>query len=246
MTSDFILAFPDFFAEKLAVVDLSRDRIYLEEFVNAIPPNMWNSENFAQNWLELGFPLLGGHPEDWRADPDKLLLVAKHCAKYEWKRETFQSRASEELRGNANFMGQVMRFDPCLFECATKTLRDGNYELAIWALGDVRFMSNCVGGLRAEQRPGTFFLGPPVILTGEKFTEFLGRAEKELALHDAFVNPFLCAVQHDESTVNLGKLNQSLLLKAIGDFLGIPRGNNLCNVRKALLGCQRFVESGNE
>lgn len=236
VTTRFIEAFPEFVTEKLAHVRLGDDHVvYVQSLAKAIPSVMWNNEDFARTWFKAGLPLMADeHPAAWKADPDKLLLVAKHGAKCEWKLSALR-QAPEELRGDSNFMVQIMQVDPCLFECASETMRNENFELAVWALGNDRFLRHCVEGIRSERMraEGTLFFGSVIVLKAAKIDEIFIRAQSELALHKAFVNPFLCAVS-DESNLLLGKLYQPMFLEAIGDFLGIPRGNHLRNIRMAL------------
>lgn len=230
VSTHFIEAFPDFVTSKLAnlcreVSDLSIG--YIQLFAENIPPMMWNDEDFTHTWFEVGLPLVDVHPSAWRADRDKFLLVAEKCPDFKWKSYAF-AYAALELRNDVEFVTQVMQFEPSLFQFASKTLRTGNYKLAMWALSEPRFVDLC--------RDVIYFGGPEIIiLSAAKLEEFRARAADELALHNTFVNPFLCGVCSSNRSSVLWNLNQQRgLVGAIGDFVGIPRGKHLCNIRKVL------------
>ena len=241
----FIEQFPDFVASKLSEVHLEGLDLYqIDRLAGEVPPIMWiNNVEFVDTWFRKGLPLLQTHPEAWKNDPEKFLLVAEHCPKYDWKKRSFY-RAPEALTGCIPFVTNVMQFDPRLFEFASETLRYGNFELAVWALGNRQFVIRCRNSIaRAEammQQHGQypFHLGSPrPVLTSEKLIEYYDRASRELNMHNAFVKEFLCAVCiPDERRMHpkLRMLNQRSFLEAIGDFVGLARGDHLCNIRKAL------------
>lgn len=63
----------------------------------------------------------------------------------------FQNLASYSLSRNAAFVADVMKFEPCLFEQASESLRNDNYELAIWAMSDRHFVRRCLERILDEQ-----------------------------------------------------------------------------------------------
>ena len=255
-SANFIRTFPDFVRSKLANLcrEASDDRPnhfeieQIERLAEKIPRRMWNDDDeLIQTWFKEGLPLVDAHPNAWRADRDKLLLVAERGASYEWKSRAFDY-AAEELRNDVEFITQVMEFEPSFFQFASETLQTENYKLAVWALGERRFVDLCRDGL--VSRPQFSFGAPRIILSATKLEEFRARATDELALHNTFVNPFLCGVcSLNRSNVHcqLWILNQERdLVELIGDFVGIPRGNHLHNIRKALDNLSASDGSGDE
>ena len=80
----------------------------------------------------------------------------------------------------AQFMTQAMEFRPRLFEFASHTLQQENYELAVWALGDLEYVKK---SLQLVRNP---FLGKFFRMTAGKLQEHIDRANAEIKERFAF------------------------------------------------------------
>ena len=205
---------------------LSDEFDMIHDFFNRIPEEMWNDELFkkggsGQDYLGIIFTV------KTRKDcAGTFCSFFQHVVDPECKEYFFQEYEESEnyyvFLEDTKFISELMQFDPMAFRCLSESIQGSNYELGIWAFSDRKY---------AEFR----FKGS--ICRWERDTshrEFIHRARGELALRDAFYNPFLCAVEGDKSGNSLGKLGSRDVLGIIGEFLGMPRGDHLAHVRKAL------------
>lgn len=236
LTTDFIEAYPDFLVEHLAKVRF--DESHSCEFslpgwlLHQIPPPMWHNEALANTWFQVGLPLWHSEqPDEWKSDRAKLLFVAKHGATLQWKSSAVRY-AADELQNDLEFMKQVVDIAPFLFAWASGALRYSNYDLAVRACADQNILAvlreSRISFQRDEQaRPF------PV--------EFEARRDSELAQHQAFMNPFLCGIQYQQ-TSGLRLLMEEGILHQIAVFAGIPRGRHLRNLRKWKQNADAFHE----
>ena len=208
----FIENFPEYCTTQLANVQpsgvLGSDDV--EEFASMIPENWWTDNNeFVRTWFEAGLPLVShGQPEAWKTDRDKLLLVAQHCPRKYWKRNAFRY-IPEELKDDVQFITRAMEWEPALFEFASQRLRSENYELALWALGDIEFTRSCVETIRGSRHAKP--------LTPTRRHECLDRAFQEWTFYT-----FKRAVRASTDDTPVSMLKHDDFMVTFSGFLGIP------------------------
>lgn len=209
-----------------------------EGLAQEIPLRLQDDEDFVDAWLKKGLPLSF---RAWHDDRNKILLAVEHGASFRVRESAF-CLASDDLLGDAGFVGEAMIFEPCLFQYASEALRNGNDDLAIWALGDMAFVRACCERIRAiNTTPLARRL--PTILTTERIVDLIRQAERELELHAAFVNLFLAAVSAHQNNLFLGNLKDSenVFVKSVGEYVGIPLGHRLGHLRNAVATFEQHI-----
>lgn len=214
----FVASRREFVVSQLAAFSrsLSRDDhgLALALFSN-VPREILNDSAFSTAWLQAGLLIGEDPPHEWRTDRKIFLLLAQHCQTFPFLKGLSFRRASDELRNDAGFIAEAMRFDPGIFEGASQKIKDTNFELAVWALSDSGFAKS--------------YEASRVITAHRR------QAEQALAMHNAFVNPFLTSVcDKKQSAGPLCLLDVDKVKEMIGDFVGIVRGQTLCHIRAAL------------
>ena len=223
LSQDFISQNPEFVQSKFTAycryerADIQLTYRSYRSLAKTMQPWLTTRDDFASAWFEAGLPLVTNSDHPWKADKEKLLLVAERCPDARSRRESFRG-LSVALANDDDFIRQVMRFDPNLFSFAPRRIREDSFDLAMIAL--------------SSAPSNSFGLNLPVI------ERYKNRAWESVDLHKSFFNPFLCALQFpsDQSLASrlLSELNKLELKLLIADFLGVPRGEHLAHIRAAL------------
>lgn len=174
-------------------------------------------EDFSGAWFNAGLPLLTCHPEAWKGDRGKFLLIAERGRDWEAKELSFQN-LPDELAGDEDFIRKVTRFDSSLFLFASPDIWEKCFDLAVQACSSEYFLRR----------------GPE--LDPSKLRLLFKRAKKSLQQHLDFVNPFLCGVHlsNDSEPNLLCCLNRLELKVLIANFAGAPCGKHLGHIKKGL------------
>jgi hypothetical protein len=130
---------------------------------------------------------------------------------------------------------KAVALDPTIYVFASMQLKQGNYELAMQFLATQKWhLDHHLLRSTAQHR-----------------RSFLRRGQAELVQFETFMNPFLCGLQFAERTATItttriattattntssfAALHQYTDLKSlIADFVGVPRGRLLRNIRTAV------------
>ena len=198
-----------------------------------IAPLLTEDHELALHWFASGLPFVetnaqrsrGPFPLSWRDDREIFLRIAKHCHPDDARRSSF-SKASDALRGDKEFMLQVLKLDPRLFYCAAANLKEDD-DLALLFFADNSDIIRT-------------YLLVEVRLRRTYVEAFRSRIQDKLREHRAFCGTFLPGMTLDSgSTTALCRLNQgtetSLNHKQlIAAYLGVPTGKYLGQLRRAL------------
>eukprot|EP00977_Amphora_coffeiformis_P003408 scaffold630_cov174-Amphora_coffeaeformis.AAC.28 len=236
----FLRFFPDFFIEQLALVGPVLDRVSDNDPRNLLrrfPDNVWtNHPNLIDTWIEVGLPLdVGSYMAEWRVDRDKLLWIAEHGNKKQWRVCSFQGM-SDELANDIEFISREMKFEPAVLRYASSTLQNNN-DLALWALSDPFYVEHT---LLPNVWP--FWRGADHTLP-EKFVEGMNALAADLQAQQTFKNIFLMAVVSEGNQNSLGLLRNPDYLTPIRDYAGILSGNKLLHGRLALAAIRSALET---
>jgi hypothetical protein len=222
LKTNFIEAFPEEFISNLSHLtynktDFPYEWNFLGDFLAAeMPPRMWNDDDIVKKWFQAGLPITHSHPDNWKSDRGKFLLVAERGATRRVKADSF-SQLADELRNDKDFIQQAMSFDPYLFRFASQTLKDSSssYELWVWFLGDEEAVRETLSHSSISRNASII-------------RATFQRIYQELTDHDAFVSFLRGTSRSDES---LSMLHERIILEKISSFVGIPRGDHRRRLR---------------
>jgi hypothetical protein len=198
------------------------EHIEFQSFVGMQPIlEMWNDREFTKLWFtEAGLPLCEGHPEHIKDDPQIFRAIAEHGASRQLKMYSFVF-LPESLAEDADFFSDVMKLEPGLFEFASESLHK-QHPLFVWALTDVEYLTDCLDNSEYCED----------FCNQRAIQDCLKKALKELVQNKSFVT-LLCGVRSADRRSPLDALNQEKsVLQAIGNFVGLPGGDHLVNLRR--------------
>jgi hypothetical protein len=233
----FIDRFPDYVMSKLGEFAASFAWSGFEfscfELALTIRQRLADCPDLATAWFDAGLPVLGLDVfDDWRNDRDLFLKIA---AWRNWSSQKSFYYLGDVLRDDADFMMKAVAVDPTTYVFASTQLKQENYELAM------QFLATQKWHLHHHL----------LCSTAQHRRSFLRRGQAELVQFDTFMNPFLCGLHFAEqrtvtattpittttstNTSSFAALHQYTDLKClIADFVGVPRGRLLRNIREAV------------
>jgi len=211
-------------------------------------PEIWETRANVLAWFRAGLPFLVParsvlavnppilvvqhqftFPTEWKNDQEIFQLIARHGSDlFRWR--SF-SQASITLRGDKDFMLQVLEHDPSLLIYASEPLQqDTDIQLVAFGAATVKPVE--VYLRRSKGRPGIDWA-----------RAFLQHTERLLTEHQVFLATVLMGmspnvVRCSESTSTLTMLDQGnetsvSLKKRVAEYLGIPTGKKLRQLRQA-------------
>lgn len=210
---------------------------------NNIPRELWN-EDMAKQWLEAGLPLIEAKedapshkfPERFKNDGDLLLRSFEKSRKEDWVIKSVR-RASADLRRNRSFMQRTIALAPASYACVHPNLgRDLDLALpgfsqSIQVVYD--WYHSSVDEFRPRHR--TWIQSVPQSL------------QAMIDEYDAFVVTVLGGMSwgtNPGSTLSIldqGDETSIQYKMRIADFLGIPTGKKLAQVRSALFNVKEIL-----
>ena len=234
--------FRDLVLQTLSIL-VSHPDSYSEHEANywaaAIVPEFWEDRNFVEDWFRLGLPFAETvFPAQWRNDRQICLLIATHGS-WEHRAESFAT-AAPSIRGDTEFMRQVLELDPSLFACGTPALQQ-DFELAVFAFASSsEVVERYLGKINYEGQ-----------------SEFISRLrttiEEKLSVRDAVFKTILCGMSQTSSigcTLPLLSQGEETTLRIIAAYLAVPIGvADLQRLRRAaanLAQCDESLGSGTE
>jgi hypothetical protein len=238
ISAAFFDRFPDYVKSKLGEFAASFTWRGFEfscfELALTLRQRLADCPDLATAWFDAGLPVLGLEVLDhWRNDRNLFLKIA---AWRNWSSQKSFYYLGDVLRDDADFMMKAVAVDPTIYVFASTQLKQENYELAMQFL--------------ATQK---WHLHHHLLCSTTQHRQlFLRRGQAELVQFDTFMNPFLCGLQFAERTVtatttriatttatntssSFAALHQYTGIKClIADFVGVPRGRLLRNIREAV------------
>jgi len=221
--------FPDLVAQALELLGQDSSVGLYYSFRNLhgnILPEFWERRSFVLKWFESSFPFIDdrprwnyGMPLSWKNDKEIFLCVAK-CCRENCRHESF-SKASESLRSNKDFLREALKLDPNLFDCAVQSLQH-DLKLAVFVFANPRFSFDRYLSVGRNHRRA-LIRGHSIAIASHliKYDEFFA---------------LLCGVSSASSTLSV--LNQGTetsvnYKRRIAEFLDVPTGQYLCQLRRA-------------
>lgn len=199
-------------------------------WLHILDPSLWDNRAFVLRWFQYGLPFLSGlnrFREEWRADEEIFLSIARNCSNKKSLRTSF-SAASTALCNNKKFMLRALQFNPLLIEFAGQLIND--FDLCLIVFSD----QDCA---REEyhRRGGDEF---------RYIRRFHRDVKATLAVHETFCSVVLPAISCVESVSTLALLNQGTATsvahkRLIAEYLGVPIGKQLRQLR---LACRHLDE----
>lgn len=212
------------------IQDISK--LSMNNLASHFMPALRDHRELQLKWFQVGLPFVsaqGIFPEEWKRDKAIFLLIARHGAAGK-RRKSFM-KAAESLRDDKAFMTLCLQVRPSFLVCASEQLK-ADKELVLLAFG--MGSSRSVRAFVMERVQHEFVPGR------RAFVRNL-RAQTEVLLqeHKVFCETILRGISVDDGS-NLRMLDQGAetslkYKKLIADLLGLPWGNDLQLLRRALL-----------
>ena len=213
-----------------------------------IVPEIWESRSHVLGWFRCGLPFARSFfPASWLDDPEIFLLVARHCP-HPFQRDSFLNASPSALRGDKDFMRQVLEVAPSLFPCASEILQR-DFDLALLCFAD-----SYGTVLSFLHQNGTFY-NRAFYERLDFLREFCHRALELRRLHETFVSTILSAMSpslllgsSSQSSSALSVLDQGAETalshkKLIAAYLGVPTGKTLRRLRRARENVAELLEN---
>jgi len=245
-----------------AFAPLGRQYVHLSErdpgfaivvaVARGIVPEIWeSSRSHVLEWFRCGLPFARSvFPASWLDDPEIFLLVARHCP-HPFQRDSFLNASPSALRGDKDFMRQVLEVAPSLFPCASEILQR-DFDLALLCFAD-----SYSAVLSFLHQNGTFH-NRAFYERLDFLREFCHRALELDRLHETFVSTILAAMSPSllllESSSSSGSSSALVMLdqgaetalshkRLIAAYLGVPTGKTLRRLRRARANVTELLEN---
>ena len=223
--------FPDLVVESWALLGRweGLDIMTAQHVAQQMVPEIWETRSNVLAWFRAGLPfLIEVFPTEWKNDKEIFQLIAMHGSDlFRWR--SF-SQASITLRGDTDFMLQVLEHDPALLIYASEPLQQDT-DIQLVAFGSATVKPVEVYLRRSSGRPGVDWA-----------RAFLQHTERLLTEHQVFLATVLMGMSpnmvRSESSSTLTVLDQGnetsvSLKKRVAEYLGIPTGSKLRQLRQA-------------
>lgn len=204
----------------------------VRQIAKRIAPELWEDRDVVLQWFRSGFPFLYGFDpfRKLEKDPEIFLLVAKHSP---WALYTFV-RASPTLRGNKEFMMQVVKYEASLLSSAPILLQQ-DFDLAL-----IAFAAEDRHTVEAYLNTQTYyFTEQPCNPTDRRrfAWQLHGQVQNRLKVHETFCSTLLCGMLCSSGSaltaLDQGTETSLAYKKTIAAFLDVPTGNKLRLLRRA-------------
>lgn len=160
---------------------------------------------------------------DWNSDEEIFLSIARNCRHTPFQRLSFQ-RASPTLRNSKKFMLRALQIQPLLIEFAGPDLED-DFDICLLVFSD-----RASAGFEFRRRLRR-------LQQGNYVYDFKAEVKAKLALHNVFSSvvlpPISIASDCSLALLNQGAATSIAHKKLIAEFLGVPSGKKLRQLRLA-------------
>lgn len=186
-------------------------------------PELWEDRDFSLSWFGAGLPFVEEvFAASWKDDKEIFLLVAEYC-RVDLQPLSF-TKASLSLRGDQQFMKQVLERAPALLSCASERLKqDFNLMTLAFAAEPLDVVHALLRGYAGQKN---------------LVHDFCHEVELMLQRYETFTATILFGISTSDSGSPLSILNQGtetsvVYKKLISQYLDVPTGKQLRLMRKA-------------